>query len=140
MNPTTDTPSGATVPFRPASSCGPLLLIDVMVNQHGPFKFVLDTGASATGLSRPLAERLKLGGGERRTALGCGGNVDAETVRLQELNVGPLRVENLPVFVADLSAIAGKVGAEIDGILGYDFLHRWRVLIDYPQRTVSFSR
>lgn len=139
-NPTTDVSAAVTVPFRPASSCAPLLLIDVMVNGQGPFQFVLDTGASGTGLSRRLAERLRLGGGEQRAALGCGGTVNAETVRVSGLQVGPLRMENLPVFVADLSAIAGKAGAEIDGILGYDFLHHWRLLIDYPARTLTFSR
>ncbi len=138
MSQRTEVSSGVTVPFRSASSCEPLLLIDVMINQQGPFQFVLDTGASATGLSRSLAERLKLGEGERLTALGCGGSLEAGLVQLQELGLGPLRMENLKVFVADLSAIAGKVGAEIDGILGYDFLHHWRVLIDYPGQTVTF--
>jgi predicted aspartyl protease len=140
MNPSTQLSSGVTVPFRPASSCAPLLLVDVRVNGQGPFQFVVDTGASGTGLSRRLAERLRLGDGEQRTALGAGGAVSAETVRVRELQVGPLRMENLPVFVTDLSAIAGKAGAEIDGILGYDFLHRWRVLIDYPGQTLTFSR
>lgn len=140
MNPTSELSPRGTVPFRPASSCAPLLLIDVKVNGQGPFPFVVDTGASGTGLSRQLAERLGLGSGEQQDLLGCGGTVNAETVRVNELRVGPLRMENLPVFVADLSAVAGKAGAEIDGILGYDFLHHWRVLIDYPGRTLTFLR
>lgn len=140
MNSTSEPSAGVTVPFRPASSCAPLLLVDVRVNGQGPFQFVVDTGASGTGLSRQLAERLHLGSGEQQTALGAGGTMSAETVHVRELQVGPLRMEDLPVFVADLSAIAGRVGAEIDGILGYDFLHRWRVLIDYPGRTLTFSR
>ena len=140
MNAQPDQPLQATVPFQRASAQAPLILVDVRIDQQGPFKFVLDTGASASGLSRKLADRLRLADGKQIEAQGCGASVQASSVRVGELSVGPLRLKEPALFVTDLSPICGRVGGEIDGILGHDFLHRWRVLIDYPEKTVTFSR
>lgn len=39
----------------------------------------------------------------------------------------------------DLTGISKAVENDIDGIVGYNFLRRFRVSIDYPRQTVAFE-
>jgi hypothetical protein len=42
-------------------------------------------------------------------------------------------VRNLPVIVGDfLDMLSGVIGTKLDGIIGYNFLRHFRVVIDYP--------
>src|SRR5947209_9453247 len=46
------------VPIRLASPAKPLLLIDVHLNERGPFQFAIDTGTSTTAITPQLADEL----------------------------------------------------------------------------------
>jgi hypothetical protein len=49
--------------------------------------------------------------------------------------VGGAVLEDLGVVVSDFVAhIGSAVGTRVDGVLGHNFLHRFRVTIDYPNR------
>ena len=50
----------ATVHFRLAGGAQPLILVPVEVNDHGPFEFILDTGAGTSLIATELAEKLKV--------------------------------------------------------------------------------
>ena len=42
-------------------------------------------------------------------------------------------MRNLPVIVGDfLDMLSGVIGTKLDGIIGYNFLRHFRVVIDYP--------
>ena len=38
-----------------------------------------------------------------------------------------------------MTGISKAIETEIDGIVGYNFLSKFRVLIDYPRQTVTFE-
>jgi hypothetical protein len=39
----------------------------------------------------------------------------------------------------DLTGIAKAIETDIDGIVGHNFLSKFRVSIDYPKQTVTFE-
>jgi hypothetical protein len=112
----------------------------VVVNHGTRCTFILDTGASMTLIAPAAARRLraapvKVSG---RT-VSLSGRVKATEVELDALALGPVTVRGLRVIVADLRVIRRAVGVDIDGVLGSDVLARFRVVIDYPNRRVSFA-
>jgi predicted aspartyl protease len=127
------------VPFKLAKPDKPLILLEAMVNGQGPFRFVLDTGAGLTILSPDLAARLKVVKGETKEGLGAGGGVEVHFGSVQSLALSEVRLQDLQVGIMNLSAISQACGIDLDGIIGYNFLKEFRVLIDYPRQTVTFE-
>src|ERR1700716_538340 len=48
------------VPFDLAAPNDAAIIVPVKINGHGPFKFILDTGATFTCIDQKLADQLKL--------------------------------------------------------------------------------
>src|SRR5436190_23248466 len=58
-----DTPASTVrgeVPFELAPPNDAAVIVPVKINGHGPFKFVLDTGATFTCIDQKLVDQLKL--------------------------------------------------------------------------------
>ena len=54
--------------------------------------------------------------------------------------VGHTRVENLSVVVADfLTMLSQAVMTKLDGVIGYNFLKRFKVTIDYLNETLRLD-
>ena len=121
------------VKFRLAGGAQPLILLPVHVNGHGPFDFILDTGAGTSLLSTELAKQVAvkiLGSKEGQSA---GGKVSVSLGKVDFLAVGEAKLPDVDVGIVDLSHIGKAVGAKIDGDLGYNFLKHFRVTIDYRE-------
>jgi len=57
---------------------------------------------------------------------------------LESFQVGGAKVDNMSVVVADFFAmLSHAVGAKLDGIVGYNFLRNYKVVIDYPNEVFS---
>jgi predicted aspartyl protease len=126
------TKSGS-VRFHLAGGAQPLILVPVEVNDHGPFEFILDTGAGTSLLSIELADKLKvkvLGSKEGQSA---GGVVSVSLAKVDSFAVGTARMADIDVGIVDLKQIGATVGAKIDGDLGYNFLKSFRISIDYEK-------
>jgi predicted aspartyl protease len=102
---------------------------------------VIDTGAMSSLLFRPAAERIGLpvdailaaagrqvGGLALQPARGAYG-----TLRVP-VNIGALRITNLPVAIADQ-----RVATGVDMLLGYDFVSRVHVWISHSSHTVMLQ-
>jgi hypothetical protein len=113
-----------------------LVVIPVTINGSGPYRFLLDTGASDSILSAAVADRLALPNGIPRTLLTAGGNVPVSLRMLTTVNVGAARLENIGIAVADFGLLK-SLG--VDGILGGDYLRRFKISIDYDNRNVSIE-
>jgi predicted aspartyl protease len=149
MTTATFSPSSAKVKFRLAGGAQPLILLPVHVNNHGPFEFILDTGAGTSLLSSELAKQLAvkiIGSKEGQSA---GGKVAVSLAKIDSLAVGETKLGEVDVGVVDLAHIGRTVGAKIDGDLGYNFLKHFRVTINYrdcelrlddPKRVETFAR
>jgi predicted aspartyl protease len=125
--------SKAEVPMRLASLAKPLLLVDVHANGRGPFQFAIDTGTSTTAIAPELAQKLGLEGSPVGPLTTGGAQVNVTAGTLKSFQVGGARIDDLVVVVADFfSMLSQAVGARLDGIVGYNFLRNFRVVIDYP--------
>jgi predicted aspartyl protease len=127
------------VKFRLAGGAQPLILLPVKVNGQGPFEFILDTGAGTSLLSPETAQKAGakiIGAKEGQSA---GGKVSVSLAKVDSLAVGETKLEDVDVGIVDLSQIAKTIGAPIDGDLGYNFLNRFQITIDYGQCEIRFD-
>jgi predicted aspartyl protease len=126
------------VPIRLASPAKPLLLIDVHVNGQGPFQFAIDTGTSTTALTPQLANQLGISTSPIGAGTTAGAHVDVRAGNIKSFQLGGARVDNIDVVVADFfEMLSTAIGAKLDGIVGYNFLRNYKVVIDYPGETFS---
>jgi predicted aspartyl protease len=127
------TTSKTEIAMRLASPAKPLVLLDVHANGRGPFQFAIDTGTSTTAIAPEVARQLDLQGAPMGPLNTGAAHVQVTAGRLQSFQVGGARVDDLVVVVADFFAMLSQaVGAKLDGIVGYNFLRNFRVVIDYP--------
>lgn len=112
---------------------GDRMTVDVSVGGKGPYRFLVDTGAERTIISRQLARRLQLEGGKDAVLHSVVGRNDVETVFIPRL-----QVSSNTISVIDAPALeAANIGA--DGMLGIDSLRSQRVLFDFRTKTMSIS-
>lgn len=128
----------------PATAAQPATIpIDVFSNHvyvsvcagQRPLIFILDTGAGATFLDLHTAERFGIPLGDGFTARGAGAGTIAGA-RLERTTVrlaGSSLVQPVPSAL-DLSRLPPREGHRMDGILGYDFISRFVVAIDYVKQ------
>jgi hypothetical protein len=100
--------------------------------------FLLDTGTSPTILNPRLAERLHLDPTPAVIAV-LNGNVQGGIATVSSLQFGPIRKDNHPVMIRDLSTLQQVLPVQVDGIVGLDVLGQGNFVIDYPSRTISFG-
>jgi predicted aspartyl protease len=109
------------------------VIVQAMVNGHGPFRMALDTGASTSIIdaSRVADAGLKLGSKVPVHSFGESAYSGFRT-RIQRLDVGTLAVRDLETIA--LANFPQTYLREFDGILGYSFLRHRVIQIDYPKQ------
>ncbi|MBI4523929.1 MAG: TIGR02281 family clan AA aspartic protease [Deltaproteobacteria bacterium] len=115
----------ATVPLQKR---GAVMVVQAVVNDKAAAKFIIDTGASYTMISRATAKELQIDLHERLPALPfqtANGVITAPLVSLESINVGGMQVNNLTAAVHDVFT-----QPEISGLLGLNFLTHFRLDID----------
>ena len=114
--------------------------VPVSVNGQGPYTFTLDTGASATTLSKKLAEQLGISThkGNKSEAHGVGGGIPTEYADA-EISLGSLRFDKDEVYVLDLDAILRGAGNR-EGVLGYTTLKQCTMWLSYNKQRFKLSK
>jgi predicted aspartyl protease len=110
------------------------VMTTVKVNGKGPFRFVIDTGASRSTLAPHLARSLNLKHSVGRNVMlnGVTGAAEVQTVAVDSLEIGALhfRDQNLPVI---FTSIMGNA----DGILGVAGFKDQRIDVDFKRDRVA---
>ena len=126
------------VPIRLANPAKPLILVDVYVNGRGPFQFAIDTGTSTTAITSELAKQLGIQTSPVGAGTTGGSPVNFYAGSLQSFQLGGVKIEDMAVVVADFFTVLSlAVGAKLEGIIGYNFLRNYKVVIDYPGETLT---
>jgi predicted aspartyl protease len=126
------------IPIRLASPAKPLILVDVHANGRGPFQFAIDTGTSTSAITPELAKQLGIQTSPVGAGTTGGAPVDFHAGSLQSFQLGGAKIDNMAVVVADFfSMLNAAIGAKLDGIVGYNFLRNYKVVIDYPGKTLT---
>lgn len=106
------------------------MTVPVTIQGEGPFRFMIDTGAQATVVTRGLSDQLALRHLGNATVVGMASSELVEMVELDGLEFAERTFDNLHAPLLE----ARHVGA--DGILGLDSLQDLRVLIDFREGTI----
>jgi predicted aspartyl protease len=106
----------------------------VKVNGKGPFRFVIDTGASRSTLAPHLARALNLKPSVGRNVMlnGVTGAAEVPTVAVESIEIGALRFEK-----QDLPVIFTSIMGNADGILGVAGFQDQRIDVDFKRDRVS---
>ncbi|MFH1374716.1 MAG: aspartyl protease family protein [bacterium] len=103
------------------------------INGTKKARFILDSGASANLLHQPLTTELQLPIVGALPARGLGGISQIDLVRTDSISIGKLTLYNQVAGSIDLSLLnrPGTDREAFGGLLGYDFLSRFPVLVSY---------
>jgi hypothetical protein len=113
------------------------IFVPVRVNNSEPLWFVLDSGSADTVLNKRLVEKLNLKVEATGEAEGGGGVEEAILTSGVTLNLSGLRLPNLQVPALDFKGLEASLGRDIDGMLGYDFIRRFVVEVNYEGRAIK---
>ena len=113
--------------------------IFIMVNVQGKERlWVLDTGAGISVINKAFAEELGLELEGELKGQGAGGTVSASFATLPPYSLRGIQFKEQIVAVIDMNKLIRRIGLDIVGILGYDFLSRFVTKVDFSNELVSF--
>lgn len=139
-----DEPLNAQAPMAAAAEAAPAIVqadrdrydrmtVPVTINDTGPYRFLVDTGAQATVVTARVTDALGLVPSGRATLVAMASSATVETVTLEGLEFAGRRFGNLTApLLRDRD-----VGA--DGIIGLDSLQDLRVLIDFRTGAITVT-
>lgn len=125
----------------PATTMASYLVIEAKWDKHGPYRFLIDTGASVTLISPELAARYGSKDPLAEAALVRVRSAQGETAQLssttiRRLELGGAEFENVPALIYDCADFTSHFGVKIDGILGFPLFRETLLTLDYPHSRV----
>jgi predicted aspartyl protease/Flp pilus assembly protein TadD len=125
------------VPFESVDN-RPILKLRVNGSKT-PLRFVLDTGSGMSVLSEETARKIGIKpvarGGLAR-AVGGGGRFEIVYGYLNSIDIGDIRIENVPVYIRPFYEMQTRV----DGYLGIAALARMVTAVDYGNRRMTLVK
>jgi hypothetical protein len=108
----------------------------VYINDKGPFRLVLDSGANHSGINIHVAEALGLPMDPSHQIMlrGVTGSAAVPTVRVKSFTVG-----DMELGASELPIVTDALGGA-DGILGTDEMSGRRILVDFRRDLITISR
>ncbi len=128
-----------TIPFRIYS--GGVIVIEAYINNNlRPLNFILDTGSGGISLDSTTCSELNIILKPTDTTVsGIGGVKKVSFAFNQKLKTGNLITDSLNFYVNDYSLLASVYGEKIDGIIGYSFLSRYILDIDFDSAYIKIN-
>lgn len=123
----------ASVPYRTTERG--LIIVDVHVNDTGPFPFLIDTGATASVIFGTLARRLNLPDTKQGYAIvhGIAETGEHPMAIVNSLRIGGAQVPNLDVILLK----SATVQRTWMGIVGLDFLSHYVLVFRHKTKTLA---
>jgi hypothetical protein len=107
-------------------------------NYPDSLNFIFDTGSGGISLDSATAARLKLATKESdRTIRGIAGIRKVKFAYNHTLHLPGLDVDSLNFHINDYDILSSVYGEKIDGIIGYSFISRYIIKIDYDSLKIS---
>jgi len=128
---------GATQTTVPFELVGVHVYLPVMINGHGPYRFVFDTGG--LNLIDPAVAK-EAGTAAKGSAQGGGVGSGTESIAfapVDALKIGDATLRDQLFFVAPTRAGFGiSAGEQIDGLIGFEVLARFVTTFDYQNKWI----
>ena len=115
------------------------MLVQVRINDKGPYRLIFDLGAPITLLNNRASESSDVVKPNAPRSFLFGLRGEAE---INNLEVGELTVAKLPVIILDhpvLKVLEQATGHQIDGLIGFTFFARYKTTIDYHAHQMTFE-
>jgi predicted aspartyl protease len=122
------------VPFKLVQGFG--IVVRGEIGSMKDMNFLLDTGAVPSVLGQRAASQVGTRGALGSLTL-LGKDSQAEYVTVDEVQLGWIRAERLPMVVVDLTHLEQRLGTRIDAIIGLDVFAGQDISIDYKHRKIT---
>lgn len=109
------------------------LTVDAYLNEKGPYRFVVDTGADRSVIAEDVATALGLTLGEDMIVQGIAREVTAKSVRLDHLRLDRVTINSLPMPVLPRSWLGA------DGYFGLDVIDRQSVTFNFQDHQMHIQ-
>jgi hypothetical protein len=116
---------------------GKTIYLSARINNSRPMWFLLDTGAGASLIDARRARTLGLKSEGEAATSGRGGSSEMSFTKGVSFTLPGVRLLNQTVVSIPFNNIAGHFRRNFGGILGYDFISRFVVQIDYVNQTIT---
>lgn len=132
-----------SMPFKIVRS---MVVVQLKINDKGPFNFILDTGVGLTLITDPLlADSLNIENKRTIKIAGLGERADYEAIIAPVLNIdiaGRLISHNVSAAILknDFFGLSNYAGIPIHGLLGADFFSKLAVKISFTDSTLTATR
>jgi predicted aspartyl protease len=107
------------------------LTVEVHINGHGPYQFVVDSGADTSVVGLHIARDLQLPLGTPVVLNGMTERSVVDRVKVDSLALGPTTIEDLQLPALSEDDVGGQ------GMIGIDALVRRRILMDFEKRLIK---
>ena len=129
------------VNFELAAPNDAAIIVPVKINGQGPYRFVLDTGATFTCIDQKLVDQLKLP--EWRGQFGIGVLQPTEgavkLVSLDTFEVGNVKATDMKACAIEFSRLQTG-GLDARGLVGLNFLKSFQVRIDFKKKVLRLDK
>jgi hypothetical protein len=111
-----------------------------MLNGHGPYEFMLDTGCNYSAVQRKILAELSIPL-EDQAAIdtATGGVIHERKTTVESMSVGGLTVLQMSVNTLD-STVLSQNHQHLSGILGESFLKHFDILLDNEKKMLVLDR
>jgi hypothetical protein len=125
--------SDSTVTRIAFAQTDPLPAVEASVNGVAGL-FIIDTGAAEIALDPDFARRASIAGVAHSTGTFAGGKTAGIAYgRIAKFSLAPLEVADVPAVLVATAGFTGVTGGKpVAGIIGTEFLSRFRATLDYP--------
>lgn len=118
---------------------------DVMLNDQGPYRFLIDTGADASLISYELVKKLKLEPLESRKRVfetsHKQATISTALYLIKELKLGEATLRDVPFIASNTASDDFQLlqSLEIEGVIGTNFFHDVIMMLDLPKNRLVLS-
>lgn len=136
-----------SVPLRSTAAGTPAIRVKINGREY---TFWLDTGASMTVLSSAVAEKTRtpIVSDDTLAVRTFAGSAEVRPGLVRKMEIGSIALTNTPVIVMEASMMRVKASGDgvpwashyVDGIIGWDIIRQFDVLLDFQRKSVTFAR
>jgi Aspartyl protease len=122
------------IPFKLVQGFG--IVVRGEIGSLHDLNFLVDTGAVPSVLSQRAASQIGIRGLKGSLTV-LNKDSQAEYVMVNEVKLGWIRADRLPMVVVDLAHLEQRLGTRIDAIIGVDLFVGQDISIDYKHRIIT---